>query len=446
MPILLALGIYAAAVLAIGAVAARSASSSWGAFLLGGRGFGTAASWAALSSTTIGGSTTLVLAALVGTAGTAALWLDLAGAAGLAALGLFLARRVRATGAATIAEVIGGLYGGGVRKVAALLVVLAEIVWFALLTEATGTVVTAATDWPPRLVLVASAAVFIAYTAFGGQRAVIRTDAFQFGLMAILLIGVALPLAVASLLKTGLPVAHLTFPFGPRLGPADAAALFVLVGLPHAVGSDVWAKVLSARDEGVARRAVLGAAASKLVFGLATVTIALAGIAAGESAGVTLFPRTVLDLAGPVAAPLLFVAMIATMQSSSDSVLLSAAAATGHDLFPGLRRPGIGRLLVVIHGALGLGVALWMRSLLETFRLGYTIFASGLILPILVGMSRRWRVQPVLAGAAMVLGGGTAVACHFIPFAHSGPFDPVLIGTAVNAAILAVGLRRVRPA
>ena len=343
-----ALVLYGAAVLLVGFLATRDASRSADAFLVGDRGFGAFTVWAALSSTVVGGSTTLVLAALVAAKGLPALWLDLAGALGLLALGLFLAARVRATGATTIAEVIGRAYGPGVRRIAALLVILAEIVWFALLTEATEVVIASTTPWEPTRVLVLTAALFVAYTALGGQRAVVRTDLLQFGLMVTGLLAVALPLAVRSLAENPAPAALLTFPTGPRFSWADVLALLVLVGLPHAVGSDVWSKLLSARDANAARRAALGASLSKLAFGLATVTIALAGVARGVGGSpAELFPRTVLLLAGPALAPLLLVALVATMQSSADSVLLSAAAATSNDLLGPRAGASVSRLAVV---------------------------------------------------------------------------------------------------
>ena len=435
-----ALVLYGAAVLFVGLFAARDASRSTDAFLVGDRGFGAFTAWAALSSTVIGGSTTLVLAALVAAKGLPALWLDLAGALGLLALGLFLAARVRATGATTIAEVIGRTYGPGVRKIAAFLVILAEIVWFALLTEATQIVVVATTPWEPTRVLVLTAALFVTYTALGGQRAVVRTDLLQFALMVAGLLAIALPLAVRSLAAVPAPAALLTFPTGPRFSWGDAFALLVLVGLPHAVGSDVWSKLLSARDTRAARRAALGASLSKLVFGLATVTIALAGVARGVGGPpAELFPRTVLLLAGPALAPLLLVALVATMQSSADSVLLSAAAATSNDLLGSKGGVGASRIAVVAFGGFGLAVALAMRDLVETFRLGYTLFASGLILPALVAFLPRVRVDRRFAGAAMLLGGGAAMLERFF---HPLGIDPVLAGTGVNALVLILGLRK----
>jgi SSS family solute:Na+ symporter len=429
---------YGAAVLLVGLLAARRASSSPDAFLLGDRSFGFVSSWAALTSTTIGGSSTLVLASLVAAHGLPGTWLELSGALGLFALAFFLAAKVRRTGEVTLAAVVGRFYGQRVRKVAAFLVVLASIVWFALLAQATETVVTALTDWNATGVLVGTAALFIAYTALGGQRAVVRTDLLQLALMVAGIVGVALPLALASLGRTGWPEELLAFPVGPRFGWADAGALLVLVGLPHAVGSDVWAKLLSARDAATARRAALGAAAAKLVFGAAVAVIALAGVSLGIGGPPqALFPATVRELAGPLLSPLLLVALVATMQSSADSVLLSAAAATSHDLLGGAPAR-TARLLVVAYGALGLLVALAVRDVLETFRLGYTIFASGLILPTLVAFVPRFSVRPRAAAAAMLLGGGTAIAAKL---AGWGP-DPVLSGTAVNALVLLSGLRR----
>lgn len=338
---------------------------------------------------------------------------------------------------------IGRFYGPGVRKIAAVLVILAEIVWFALLTQATETVVTAVTPWNSTLVLISTAALFVVYTLFGGQRAVVRTDLFQFGLMLVAIPGIAFPLALHALFQNGLPKSLLYFPTGPSFSALDVLALLVLVGLPHAVGSDVWAKLLSARDESAARRGALGAAVSKLLFGLATATIALAGVSMHLGGTAALFPRTVFALAGHALSPLLLVALIATMQSSSDSVLLSAAGAALHDLVPGSRASSTGgrRLLVLLFGVLGLVVALAMRDLVETFRLGYTLFASGLILPTLVAFSSRFRVHRHFAGAAMLAGGSAALIERFFrPFG----IDPVLVGVACNALVLLAGLRRQR--
>ena len=418
-------------------VADRSLSSFWG--FLG------------LASLTTGGSTTVALAALVYTHGLSGLWLDLAGAAGLLALGLLLAGRVRREGAVTLPEIVGRYYGATARRVAAGLVLVSEIVWFALLIEATQVVLSAALGLEPVAAIVGSTAVFVLYTALGGQFAVVRTDGLQYGLMVIGIPGIALAFALA---RSGgfrnLPPEALAFPTSPSLRPVDVLSLLVLIGLPHLVGSDVYAKLLSCRDERAARRAALGAALSKVLFGCAVAAIALAARATlPPGAAIQTLPRAVLAFVPAPLAALVLVCLVATMQSSADAVLLSAAAVTVRDLAPGLRRrlPAIAaaRALTPVYAALGLALALALnRNVLETLKLGYSIFAAGLILPVLAALSLPQGSIPTPGAiAAMLAGGGIAALGRFFPAALGGA-DPVLAGTAVNLTVLAGtwGLRR----
>jgi solute:Na+ symporter, SSS family len=384
-----------------------------------------------------------VLAAFVYTHGISGMWLDLAGALGLLALGLFLARRVRREGAVTLPEIVGRYYGSGARRAAAILVLVSEIVWFALLIEGTALVLTSALGLDPVLATVGSTAVFVLYTALGGQFAVVRTDLLQYGLMVLGIPIVGLACALARVHRfDGLPSDLLRFPTSSTLSASDVLALLVLIGLPHLVGSDVYAKLLSCRDEATARRSALLAAASKVVFGAAVTVIALAARVAlpPGPAGSTL-PRAVLAFVPAPLASLVLVCLVATLQSSADIVLLSAAAVTARDLAPPLLgRPlplRATRLLTPVYGALGLAVALAMdRNVIETLKLGYSIFAAGLILPVLAAfLPPRWTPPPAGAIVAMVSGGSVAAAGRFVP-SLSGSRDPVLAGTAVNLAVL----------
>ena len=448
------LAVYLVSVLAIGFMYRRRAGRDEVSYFVADRSLSTFWGFLGLASLTTGGSTTIVLAAFVYANGVSGLWLDLAGALGLAALGVFLAARVRREGAVTLPEIVGRHYGVGARRAAAVLVLASEIVWFALLITATQTVLTAALRVPALPALLASTAVFLVYTSLGGQFAVARTDLVQYGVMLIAIPGVALCFALRGAGGLGgLPPETWSFPFSPTVRPGQVLALLVLIGLPHLVGSDVYAKLLSCRDEVTARRSVLLAAASKIVFGFSVAAIALAArkalppVSPGDA-----LPVAVLGFAPPAAAALVLVALVATMQTSADVVLLSACAVTVRDLAPAVigRSPGVGtaRALAPVYGALGLLVALALRSdVLETLKLGYSIFAAGLILPVLVALlPRRGAAPPVPArGAilAMVAGGTVAAVGRLLPRLAFG-VDPVLLGTGVNFLILLAAFAGVR--
>ena len=443
------LGIYLAAMLAIGLATRRRASAGEPAFYVADRSYGPWRGFAALASTTTGGSATIVCAALVYRNGLAGIWLDLSGAIGLALLGAFLAGRVRRTGAFTLPEIAGRFYGVHARAAAGILVVAAEIAWFALLTEASQIVLTATLGVAPVPALLVSAAVFIAYTALGGQYAVVTTDLVQYSMMVagILIVGT---IASAKHFLPVLPQAARTFPVSASLGWGAVFGWLVLIGLPHLVGGDIYSKLLSCRDERSARIAAFGAAGSKIIFGACVGMIALGARAAGVAGAnpAEALPSALVAFAPGALGAFAAVALVATMQSSADSVLLTAASASVRDVAPLFgKRPGIAtaRLLVPFYGALGLLLALGMREIVETLKLGYSIFAAGMILPILIGFFPPLWMPPIDAIAAMFSGGAVALVGRFFP-TIVGNWDPVIAGTAVNLAILLFGFARTRAA
>ncbi len=442
---LLLLLAYLAGVLAIGFASRHRAGKDHASYFVADRSLSTFWGFIGLSSLTTGGSTTIALAAFVYVHGLTGLWLDLAGALGLLALGFFLAGRVRREGAMTLPEIVGRYYGRRARWAAGLLVLVSEIVWFALLIEGTSVVLTASFGLRPLFAIIGSTAVFVLYTSIGGQFAVVRTDLLQYGLMVAGIPGIAFACALLRVRHFDhLPAGFRSFPLSSTMRPWDVAALLVLIGLPHLVGSDVYAKLLSCRDEATARRSALLAAGSKLLFGAAVAFLALAAREAlppGEPA-LTL-PRAVLGFVPGPLASVVVVALIATLQSSADAVLLSAAAVTSRDILPALLgRPlplAAARFLSPLFGAVGLGVALAMdRNVIETLKLGYSIFAAGLILPVLAAfLPVRWGAPAWGAIAAMFAGGAVAAAGRLVP-GLAGSADPVLLGTGVNFAVLAL--------
>jgi Na+/proline symporter len=105
----------------------------------------------------------------------------------------------------------------------------------------------------------------------------------------------------------------------------------------------------------------------------------------------------------------------------------------------------VARLFSPFYGAVGLAVSLALnRDVLETLKLGYSIFAAGVILPVLAALlGKSTTPGPRGAIAAMICGGAVAAAGRLFP-GSTGRADPVLAGTGVNLLVLLVSILAAR--
>lgn len=429
--------VYAVLLIGIG-VALRRRGSGRDETWLAGRRLGAGLVAATLAATAIGGSATVVLARFVHGNGLAGVWLDLPLGLALVAFGLLLAARVRATGRFSLPEIAGQQYGPAFRRATAALVVLAEVAWFALLVRAAAPFLAALTPLGEDAAALALAAVFVAYTALGGQAAVAWTDGVQLALLGVLGLGVpAVAVLAATHGLTGLPPRLLSFPTGGGVDAVAVLGFVALTGLPGLVGGDVWSKTLSARDARTARRGVLLAAALKLLATAAVAVLALGAhlLLPDLRTGNDVLPRVLAAVLPGVLLPLASLGFLAAMMSSADSVLLTGATVLDVDLLPGTGGRWRPRLLLLALGGLGTLLALRFANVVELMKWAYTLFAAGAPLPILVGFSRR-RPPAWAATAALLAGGAVAVTTKLAGVTRP---EPVLLGLLASAACLLAG-------
>ena len=393
-----------------------------------------------LTATSVGGSSTVITAALVHRHGLAGVWMDLAGCLGYLALGLWLARPIRETGVCSMAELAGLRHGEAVRRAVAALVVLVELAWLALLVKSLAAMLApVAPTVAPWQLMAGATAVVVLYTLAGGQLAVSYTDVAQMVVMAVGLCVLA-PMAAGSAVGgASLGALRWDFPVSETFGWSSVASFLVLTGLPHTVGSDIYAKVLSARDGEAARRGALMAAAAKAAFALAIAFLALCGthlLGQLDTAEHLLGAVVHRTLPTHVSAVVLL-AMVATLMSSADQVLLSAVTMVGNDLLPGR---GTARWSAVVFGVLAFGVAWRFPTVIDLMKVAYTVFAAGLALPVLASVPAglrlpRWSVLAAMAGGGAV--GGGLHAARLMGAALPG--DPVIWGVGASLGCLVLG-------
>ncbi|MBD3369483.1 hypothetical protein GF402_03880 [Candidatus Fermentibacteria bacterium] len=431
--------VYAAVLIGIGFLFRGSVRSREQTYLAG-RKLSSPIVAVSLSATAIGGSATVALASFVHSHGLSGVWLDLPLGLALITGGFLLARKIRATGCLSLPQIGGRLYGGGFRLSVAVLVAMAEVAWFALLLRAAAPFLRGITSLPESVCMVITALIFLCYTLMGGQTAVAWTDLLQ--LLLVLGAGLILP-ALAVLRRTdwlaGLPDGSLAFPTGSGLDLPAVFGLLAMIGLPGLVGGDVYGKILSARDVSTARRGTVAAGAVKIFSAALVAVIALGGrVLFPESGGDGLLADVIEVVMSPWLASLAFLAFLAAMMSSADSVLLTGTTIVDVDLLPSGKNRLSHRIRFSLTagalGAAGLVLAMLSTGIVELLKWAYTVFAAGAPLPVLAGLCNKRRVQGPWAVSSLLGGGATAVAAKLV-----GAQQAVLYGLLVSALLITLG-------
>lgn len=297
--------------------------------------------------------------------------------------GLVFARIMRRHGFSTLVDPLEARYGRHAAVLLMIPAVLAEVFWSGAILVALGTSFGAVIGIDLPTAILSSAAVAVAYTVFGGLRAVAYTDVLQLGLILGGL-GLAVPFVVSAAGGVGaLDVGSLGFErLGDGLEYGDWMLVFILGGIPWNV---YFQRILAARDAPSAARTSIWAgllcalmAIPPLLLGLAAQAVDWGSLDTGEIdvvSGLADSPAMVLPYLLRYAVPtwvgvLGLGAVGAAVMSSVDSSILSGASLLAWNGYRRLLRPEataaqitrLVRVLVVLLGSLATWLALSVGS------------------------------------------------------------------------------------
>jgi len=418
---LIVIALYFAAMIAIGLVSRRRAGGADNFFVAGRSGTSLFIT-GSLLATIVGGSATVGMAGLGFSRGLTGMWWLLVGSVGLIVLGIFWARKVREFGLYTLPELVEKQYDKRISLAASILIVISWLGVIAGQIVASGTILSVLGLGSPVMWMVIFSAVFIGYTLLGGQYAVIRTDAFQIG---IIFVGIFAGLGLVMYrlggwggLQISLAPERFSFPVSPQFGGYELAALLLLVGLTYVVGPDMYSRLFCARDARTARNSVFWAAALIIPFALAITLIGMGASALfPQIAPEQAFPTVINEVLPPIVGAIVLAALLGAVMSSADTCLMTASTILSVDIVgrfkPSLKPEqilSISRWGIVGLGLLSLLLALVLKGVISALLFAYTVYTSGLILPVLAGFYKdKLRVTPVGALAAIIGGGGVAL-------------------------------------
>ena len=423
--------LYAVLLLALGVLDARRRHGAQ-AFFINDRSSGALHTGFSLAASCIGGSATMGMAGLAWQTGSPAFWWLGSGACGLALLTVFLARKVRESGAYTMPEMVAAWLGPRAGTLISLIIMPAWLAILAAQFTARGKLVTALSGLSPEAALLAGAAVIVAYSCLGGQASVIRSDMPQ---CVLLLAGII----VAFFWLLGHDATPLeTLPlelFNEDFGPDKFTYFMVIMGGSYLVCPMLFGRILSARNTRSASRGCWMAVF--MLFASAALIVATGVLCRGFVPAGTA-PDDVLSVAMGLlpswAGMLLLVALLSAVLSSADSCLVTASTVFCNDL---LRRRSVGlcRLVTLLLGAAGLMLSSRGHGILELLLMANDIYVCGVAVPVFAAMlMKKGSVHPGAAFLAVGIGGAGGLAS-----AVAGDTAFGYLGMAIAVAVMVFG-------
>ena len=365
-------------------------------------------------------------------------------------VGLLIAPRLRALkNCHTLGDAIGQKYDRKCQIVAGIISVSVCTFFAAVMAHAGGVVLNdifGLPNWSSVIVVVGITAL---YTTFGGLRASVITDAFQFSTFAILL-----PIMLLLVLIFHLDGGAATFAGQAATATTegfDSTSLIEIVGLVAAflLGETLIPpyanRALASRTTRISRNGFMLAGVFSIVWFIVMIALGIAArtiVPAGthEDRVLLKLVESVMPAGGYV---LLLVVLVSVVMSSLDSLLNAGAVAFTQDIVKPFAKLtdekalNVGRCATIVIAAIAAAVAPAVPSVIDGLLICYTIWASAILPALIIGLLVK-RPRP-LAGI-LSMGVGTFVAMSAIIFLFIFPSiikAPAIIIPALGAALFA---------
>jgi len=361
-------------------------------------------------------------------------------------VGLLIAPRLRVLrGCHTLGDAIGQKYDRKCQIVAGLISVGLCAGFAAVMARAGGVVVNDVFGLPSWSSVIVVVGITALYTTFGGLRASVITDAFQFTTFAILL-----PVTLLGVLIFHLDGGAVTFAREAATATAggfDSTSLIEIVGLVAAflLGETLIPpyanRALASRTTRISRNGFMLAGLFSIVWFIVMIALGIAArtivpVGTHEDRVLLKLVESIMPAGGYV---LLLVVLVSVVMSSLDSLLNAGAVAFTQDIvkpfaeLPDEAALNVGRCATIVIAAVAAAGAVAVPSIISGLLICYTIWAPAILPALIIGL---WIKRPRPLAAILSMAVGTLVAIMF-QFVFPSAIDVPAIIPALGAALLA---------
>lgn len=408
------------AVYMLGIVAAgfwgRSKATTQDQFLVAGRSVGPWLYCGTLAAIVLGGASTVGGVKLGYQYGISGMWFVCMFGLGILVLSTVLVGRILDLNLYTVPELLERRYSSSARVCGGVVMAIYDLMVSVTATIAVGSVVEVIIGIPRVPAILVSSLVMVTYSVLGGMWSLTLTDIIQFVIKTIGILFILLPGAIRhaggfSAMSARLPAEFFSL---TGVGTLKILSFFVLYFFGIIIGQDVWQRVFTARDVGVARKGGIAVGLYCLLYAVAGAVIGMAGrtFLPAISDGDLAFAQIVNAVLPIGLRGLVLAAALAAIMSTASACLLAASTVLLEDVYLVLRRrPGGGtvsqsRGVTLSLGAVMTLVACSMHDVITALTVAYDILVGGLLVPVIGAML--WP-RATVAAALWSIGVGTVL-------------------------------------
>ncbi|MBU1475293.1 MAG: sodium:solute symporter family protein [Acidobacteria bacterium] len=351
----------------------------------------------------------------------------------------FIAARVRRFGQFTVPDILEARYNHIARILATITTIIAYITIVSYQFRGGGWILNIITEGrlDEKTAMVIVAGFVIAYTLLAGMLSVAYLDMFN-GVLMITAIFTAVPFlisqagGIATIAANVTPRAH---SFLGNMNWLQALGYLIPTFLLALGNGNMYQRFFSAKNEGEAKKSVIGWVIGVILLGVALQTLAVIGSSMfkglhGAESGKILI-RVAYDGVPVVVGCALMAAFMAVIISTANSFLLVPATNVVRDIYQRFINPNLSdkkailssRLVVIVFGVLAYMLMSFFPRILDAAYAAYTVYGAG-ITPALMAVFF-WKRATVAGGLSSIIGGLTTTVVWEVLTKLQGarPFD-----------------------
>lgn len=414
-------------------------------FLVAGRRLGPFMFVSSMSTTVLGGISTIGGASLgyqYGISGSVIVFMY---SLAIIIMGLVFSGRLSRLGVYTLSETLGLRYGVSSKRISAITSTFYLIMVAVSQLLAMGTIFHTLFGLSPMVSILLGWAIIMLYSGAGGMLALTFTDVLMFCVMTIGVLFVLVPMGLSSVgglssLQNVLPATFFS-PVG--IGMSTIIAYFFIFTFGLLVDQSLWQRTFTARSEKVGRWGSVTAGIYCMIYGVGASLVG--AIAKAKLPNLANADNAFAEIAGQILPSgllgLVFAAALAAIMSTASAMFIGASTTITNDLYDDFARKSynkikMNRIFLVLVGIVVLIVTFNATSVVGAVTIAGNILVSSIFFPI-VGAIFWNRATTPGALSAIIIGSIVTITLMFTHGLYAN--EPVIYGILTNFIVFVVG-------